>query len=77
MAIWAYLHSLRLTFRHLEPNDLDSLFALYCDPDVRRYFPDAPRTLAEAKEELDWFCMAIPGTRSWGCGPRTTSQPMI
>ena len=54
------LETRRLDFRHLEPNDLDSLFTLYCDPDVRRYIPDAPRTLAETKEELDWFLHGHP-----------------
>ena len=42
------------------PNDLDSLFALYCDPDVRRYIPDAPRTYEETKEELEWFMHGHP-----------------
>jgi len=45
----------RLLLRHLEPDDLDDLFALYCDPDMRRYIPDAPRTLAETREQLAWF----------------------
>lgn len=49
------LQTRRLTFRHLEPGDLDDLFALYRDPDMRRYIPDAPRTLAETREELAWF----------------------
>jgi len=49
------LQTRRLTFRHLEAGDLDDLFALYCDPDMRRYIPDAPRTLAETQEELVWF----------------------
>ena len=34
------LESQRLMFRRLEPGDLDSLFALYHDPEVRRYFPE-------------------------------------
>lgn len=49
------LRTHRLVLRHLEAGDLDALFALYRDPDVRRYFPDGTRTLAETKEELDWF----------------------
>lgn len=44
----------RLLLRHLEPSDLDALFALYCDPEIRRYIPDAPRTLDETREELEW-----------------------
>jgi RimJ/RimL family protein N-acetyltransferase len=54
------LETNRLLLRHLEPDDLHSLFALYADPDVRRYIPDAPQTLAEAKEELDWFSHGHP-----------------
>ena len=42
-------------FRHLSPEDLDSLFALYSDPDVVKYIPDAPLTHQEAREELEWF----------------------
>ena len=50
----------RLILRHLEPDDLDDLFALYADPEVVRYIPDAPQTLAETKEELDWFLHGHP-----------------
>jgi ribosomal-protein-alanine N-acetyltransferase len=36
-------------------DDLDSLAALYRDPDVRRYFPDGTRTYEETAEELAWI----------------------
>lgn len=49
------LETRRLRLRHLEPGDLNDLFALYCDPEVSRYIPDAPTTLAETQEELAWF----------------------
>lgn len=49
------LETSRLVFRLLVPEDLDSLFALYGDPDVVRYIPDAPRTYEEAQKELAWF----------------------
>jgi RimJ/RimL family protein N-acetyltransferase len=45
----------RLTIRHLEIGDLEPLYALYRDPEVRRYFPDGTRTLEETREELEWF----------------------
>jgi RimJ/RimL family protein N-acetyltransferase len=48
------LETPRLLLRHQEPADLDSLYALYCDPDVRRFIPDAPTTREEAKAELEW-----------------------
>ena len=54
------LETNRLLLRHLEPDDLDDLFALYMDPEVVRTIPDAPQTLAEAKEELDWFLHGHP-----------------
>ena len=38
------LETPRLTLRHLEPGDLDALFAPYRDPEIRRHFPD--RTLS-------------------------------
>ena len=50
----------RLIFRHLLPGDLDSLYALYCDPDVCKYIPDAPRTYEETREELEWFMNGHP-----------------
>ena len=40
--------------------DLDDLFALYSDPDVVKYIPDAPRTYEETREELEWFMNGHP-----------------
>jgi ribosomal-protein-alanine N-acetyltransferase len=54
------LETKQLILRHLEPGDLDSLFALYSDPEVRRYFPEGTLTLAETKEELEWFLNGHP-----------------
>jgi RimJ/RimL family protein N-acetyltransferase len=54
------LESKLLLLRHLVLDDLDSLFALYSDPDVSQYIPDAPRTYAEAREELQWFLNGHP-----------------
>ncbi len=45
----------RLVLRRLVPQDLDSLFALYSDPDVRRYIPDCPVDYEATREELCWF----------------------
>jgi len=49
------LETPRLVLRRLEPRDLDALFLLYCDPEIRRYFPDGTRTFEETKQELEWF----------------------
>ena len=44
----------RLILRHQVLADLESLLALYSDPEVIRYIPDAPRTYDEARAELMW-----------------------
>ncbi len=54
------LETPRLVLRHLEPNDLGALFALYRDPEIRRYFPDGTRTLDQTREELEWFLKGHP-----------------
>jgi ribosomal-protein-alanine N-acetyltransferase len=50
----------RLILRRLLPDDLDSLFALYRDPDIRRYFPEGTLSYEETKEELEWFLNGHP-----------------
>lgn len=60
------LETERLLIRRLTLDDLDSLYALYRDPEMRRYFPvegtSADRTLTyeETKEELEWFMNGHP-----------------
>lgn len=54
------LESERLLLRHLEPDDLDDLFRLYSDPEIRRYFPDGTLTREETLEELEWFMNGHP-----------------
>ncbi len=56
----------RLTLRRLVPDDLDALYALYSDPEMRRYFPpegaspDRTLTREETWEELEWFLNGHP-----------------
>ena len=50
----------RLILRHQVISDLDDLWALYCDPEITRYIPDAPRTREEAQEELEWHMHGHP-----------------
>ncbi|MFN2198402.1 MAG: GNAT family N-acetyltransferase [Anaerolineales bacterium] len=50
----------RLILRRLLPDDLEDLYALYSDPQVIRYIPDAPRNLEETREELEWFLNGHP-----------------
>ena len=54
------LQTPRLTLRHLVPEDLGALHALYCDPEIRQYFPDGTRTLEETSQELEWFLHGHP-----------------
>lgn len=54
------LETRRLIMRRLEPGDLDSLYALYQDAEVRRYFPEGTLTLDETREELEWFLNGHP-----------------
>ncbi len=54
------LETRRLWLRHLEPGDLEALYALYCDPEVRRYFPEGALTYDETREELAWFLDGHP-----------------
>jgi RimJ/RimL family protein N-acetyltransferase len=54
------LETERLLLRHFVTTDLDNLFSFYSDPDVVRYIPDAPRSYAETKEELEWFMNGHP-----------------
>jgi RimJ/RimL family protein N-acetyltransferase len=46
--------------RRFVPEDLDGLFALYRDPEVRRYFPEGTLTYEETREELEWFLNGHP-----------------
>lgn len=51
----------RLLLRHLEPEDLDTLFEIYSDPEGVRFIPDAPMTLEEARRERLWHANGPPG----------------
>ncbi|HJS17743.1 MAG TPA: GNAT family N-acetyltransferase [Anaerolineales bacterium] len=54
------LETPRLLLRRQVPADLDDLWALYCDPEITKYIPDAPRTREEAREELEWHMNGHP-----------------
>lgn len=71
------LNTGRLTLRHMEMSDLDPLFELYRDPEVRKYFPDGTRTLAETREELEWFLNGHPRRPElglWATVERSTGE---
>lgn len=56
----------RLVLRRLVPDDLDALYALYRDPEMREYFPpegaspDKTLSYEETREELEWFLNGHP-----------------
>jgi len=54
------LETERLILRHFFPSDLAELFALYGDPEIRRYFPDGTLTFEETREELEWYLNGHP-----------------
>jgi ribosomal-protein-alanine N-acetyltransferase len=54
------LETERLLMRRLVASDLDDLYALYRDPEIRRYFPEGTLTLEETQEELAWFLNGHP-----------------
>lgn len=54
------LETPRLVLRRLLPEDLDALFALYRDAEVRRYFPEGTLDRRQTQEELEWFLEGHP-----------------
>jgi [ribosomal protein S5]-alanine N-acetyltransferase len=54
------LETERLLMRRLVASDLDDLYALYRDPEIRRYFAEGTLTLDETREELEWFLNGHP-----------------
>ena len=54
------LETKRLILRRQVLEDLDALWALYCDPGITKYIPDAPRSYEDAREELEWHMHGHP-----------------
>ena len=54
------LETKRLILRHQILDDLDALWEMYCNPEITKYIPDAPRSREEAKEELEWHMHGHP-----------------
>jgi ribosomal-protein-alanine N-acetyltransferase len=71
------LNTQRLWLRHLEPDDLEPLYALYRDPEIRKFYPDGTRTREEIKAELEWFLHGHPRHPQlglWATVERTTGE---
>lgn len=54
------LETERLVLRRLVLDDLDALFELYRDLEIRRYFPEGVLNLDQTKAELEWFLNGHP-----------------
>ncbi len=54
------LNTQRLVLRHFMPEDLEPLYALYRDAEMRKHYPDGTRTREETKDELEWFLHGHP-----------------
>jgi RimJ/RimL family protein N-acetyltransferase len=54
------LETKRMLLRRQIIEDLDDLWALYCNPEITKYIPDAPRSREEAQEELEWHMNGHP-----------------
>lgn len=54
------LETKRLQLRHLVIEDLDDLFSLYQDPEIRKYFPEGILDYEDTKEELEWHMNGHP-----------------
>lgn len=54
------LETERLLLRRLEMRDLDDLYALYSNEELRRYFPEGVLSYDETREELEWFLEGHP-----------------
>lgn len=69
------LETSRLTLRHLEMGDLDALYRLYRDPQIREHFPEGTLSLDETREELECFLHghhAPPELGLWATIERST-----
>lgn len=54
------LETERLLLRRLVMDDLDALYKLYSDPEIRQYFPEGVLNYEETREELEWFLNGHP-----------------
>lgn len=71
------LETQRLLFRPLTLNDLDDLYTLYNNPNVKKYVYQASMTYEETKEELEWMNTVYnsqPGFGLWGTIYKETDE---
>ena len=56
----AILETSRLLLRHLTLGDLDELYALYSDIEIRKFFPEGILSYEETRKELEWHMHGHP-----------------
>ena len=54
------LETKRVLLRHFQIDDIDPLYAIYCDPEVKKSIPDAPQSYEETREELTYYLNGHP-----------------
>jgi ribosomal-protein-alanine N-acetyltransferase len=72
-----FLETDRLFFRQLTLDDLDELYSLYRNPNVRRYVYEDAMTYEETSDELEWMIdvySSQPGLGLWGTILRETNE---
>lgn len=62
----AVIETARLLLRPLTMDDLDDLYRLYRDPEVRRYFPEGTLDRRQTAEELAWIIEEYYGRYGYG-----------
>ena len=60
------LETQNLLLRHLTLGDLEELYALYSDPEIRKYFPEGVLSFEETREELEWHMHGHPDHNELG-----------
>ena len=74
------LETKRLILRRLRRDDLDHLFALNRDPEIRRFFPEGTLTYEETRAELEFFLNGHPDHPElglWAAVYKETGQFMM
>lgn len=60
------LETERVLLRRFQKDDIDSLYSAYCDPEVRKFIPDAPQSYKETQEELNYYLNGHPDFPEFG-----------
>ncbi len=59
-AMATILETSRLVLRHFAIDDLEELYLLYKNPEIRRYFPEGVLSYEDTRDELEWYLNGHP-----------------